>query len=76
MNKHIHIRDFDGSLHAALVKKADEEGLSLTQFVKIELGKVARRPSSVQFYKNLRKLPAIQSDKSAVELIREDRDRR
>ncbi len=75
MNKHIHIRDFDGSLHAALVKKAEEEGLSLTQFVKNELGKVARRPSSAQFYDNLRNLPAIGPGKSAADLIRDDRDR-
>ena len=75
MNKHIHIRDFDGSLHAALVKKAEEEGLSLTQFVKFELGKVARRPSSRQFYAKLRKLPDVKALKGAAELIREDRDR-
>ena len=76
MNKHIHIRDFDGKLHAKLAKKAEESGLSLTQFLKQELAKVAARPSQHDFYKQLRNLPAVESPVSAVELIREDRDRR
>ena len=57
MNKHIHIRDFDGDLHAKLVNKATRKGVSLSQFLRTEMAEIANRPTIEDVIEQLRNLP-------------------
>jgi hypothetical protein len=81
MGTHIHIRDFEDELHAILVGRAKARNLSLTQYLKEELARIANRPSSDDFSARLRDLPR-DADMSAwagqrtARIIRESREER
>jgi hypothetical protein len=53
MNKPIHVRDFNGKWHRILATRAKERGLSLSEYVRQELGKIASRPTVEEFSRNL-----------------------
>ena len=82
MNKHIHVRDFDGKAHKLLTRKAKEKGLSLSGYLRFELAVLARREGDATAnpkespWDALRKLPDIKTSLSGAELVREDRDSR
>ena len=72
----IHIRDFDGDTYNILVRRAEERGLSLSEYLRQELAMVAKRPTNADVFMRLRKLPSLKLSVSAVEMVREDRDAR
>ena len=81
MNKNIHIRDFDSELHAALVKNAERKKLSLSQYLRDELAKIARAPTAEVFGEMLVNLPreghvSEWSSQRTVRIIHEGREQR
>jgi hypothetical protein len=81
MGTHIHIRDFDDKLHAKLVRKAGAEDLSLSQYLRLELAKLARSPSSKEIGDMLVNLPRaghVQpwSSRQTVQMLHEGREER
>jgi antitoxin FitA len=76
MNKHIHIRDFDASLHEKLVQRAQSKHMSLSQYLRNELTQIASRPSLDEVLDRLKKRKPMNLNPSAAEMIREDRDSR
>jgi hypothetical protein len=67
MNKHIHIRDFDGVSHSKLVERARKQGLSLSEYLRLELAKLAERPTMEDIGVNLRKIRG-----SRLNILREE----
>ncbi len=56
MNKHIHIRDFDGTSHGKLAENARLQGMSLSEYLRRELAKIANRPTMAELGANLKKI--------------------
>ena len=79
MNKQIHIRDFDAKLHAVLEKRAKAKGLSLSQFVRGELARIAKTPPISEVLEELINLPREQSmwkQGESARIVRASRDER
>jgi antitoxin FitA len=76
MNKQIHIRDFEAQPHAILTKRAKANNMSLSQYLRIELVKLANRPTNDELFDRLMTREPMRLQKSAAEIIREDRDNR
>jgi antitoxin FitA len=76
MNKHIHIRNFDAVHHEELVSRAQSKGMSLTEYLRIELTKLASRQSMDEVFDRLKTREPMNLSPSAAEIIREDRDNR
>ena len=77
MGKHIQIRDVPGDVHAKLRLRAEENGLSLSEFLRRELAQLAEVPTLAEVLGRAarRGSGGITADQ-AVALIREDRDGR
>jgi hypothetical protein len=69
MNKHIHIRDFDGPSHSKLAERARKQGMSLSEYLRIELAKLANRPTIGELGKNLRKIRGAGLNFSTEEIV-------
>lgn len=81
MGTHIHIRDFDKLLHAELVKKANDKDLSLSQYLRTELARIAKAPASESVGDMLVNLPrqghvSPWSSQRTVRMIHEGREQR
>lgn len=70
MNKHIHIRDFDGVSHGKLVARAHKQGLSLSEYLRLELAKLAERPAIEEIGVNLRKIRGPRLNISREEIVK------
>lgn len=57
MEKNIHVRDFDGKLYDILVKRAAARGLSLSEYLRIELARMARTPTLDDVLEKMAKQP-------------------
>ncbi len=57
MGTHIHIRDFDSDLHQVLVGRAKRKGLSLSEYLRQELSRLASNPSIDEVMERLINLP-------------------
>jgi hypothetical protein len=57
MGKHIHIRDFDSDLHQVLVDRAKRRGLSLSEYLRQELTRLASNPSIDEIMDRLANVP-------------------
>jgi antitoxin component of RelBE/YafQ-DinJ toxin-antitoxin module len=77
MNKHIQIRDVDTDVHDKLAKAAAALGLSMSQYLRIELKTLANKPATTDFFQRLRQLPRKNTAAvDAAELIRNMREER
>ncbi len=76
MPKMIQVRDVPDSIHGILKARAAREGMNLSDFIKRELERVAELPTMHEWLERTRDLKPIRSKRTAVELIREQRDRR
>ena len=76
MNKHIQIRNVSPDLHKALVQRAKDEGLSLSDYLRREMGTLASRPTMKQLYERIRRRAPVKLKVSAADLIRQQRDER
>ena len=76
MSKMIQIRDVPESLHSTLKSRAAREGMSLSDFIKKELERVAERPTMREWLERTQQARPISVKRSAAQVIREMRDER
>jgi len=72
----IQIRDVPDSVHGTLKSRAAREGMSLSDFIKRELERVAERPTIEEWLERTRQAKPIPSRRTAAKVIRELRDER
>ena len=72
----IQIRDVPESVHSVLKSRAAREGMSLSDFIKRELERVAERPTMREWLERTRQAKPIQTRRTAAQVIRELRDER
>ena len=76
MSKMIQIRDVPEHVHTVLKARAASEGMSLSDFIKRELERVAERPSLREWLERTQEAKPILGKRSAAQVIREMRDAR
>jgi plasmid stability protein len=76
MSKMIQVRDVPNAVHSTLKSRAAREGMSLSDFIKRELQRVAERPTMQEWLENTRRMKPISAKKTAAQIIRELRDER
>jgi len=77
MNKMIQIRNVPEKLHRKLKARAAAEGLTLSDYLREEIERLASKPTLKQWAHDVRKLDIHIGRKiSAVDLVRADRDGR
>jgi plasmid stability protein len=72
----IQIRDVPDSVHGTLKSRAAREGMSLSDFIKRELERVAERPTMYEWLERTRQAKPIPSRRTAAQVIRQLRDQR
>ena len=76
MSKMIQVRDVPESLHSTLKSRAAREGMSLSDFIKKELERVAERPTMREWLERAQQAKPIPLKRGAAQVIREMRDER
>lgn len=76
MSKMIQVRDVPDSLHGTLKSRAAREGMSLSDFIKRELERVAERPTMREWLEDTQRAKPIPSKRTAAQVIRELREER
>jgi plasmid stability protein len=76
MSKMIQVRDVPDQIHNALKARAAGEGMSLSDFLKKELERVAERPSMREWLDRTQLARPIRKSRSAAQIVRELRDKR
>ena len=76
MSKMIQVRDVPESVHSTLKSRAAREGMSLSDFIKRELERIAERPTLQEWLERTRQAKPISSRRSAAQVIRQLRDER
>ena len=76
MSKMIQVRDVPESVHGTLKSRAAREGMSLSDFIKRELERVAERPTMLEWLERARQAKPIPSRRTAAQVIRKMRDER
>jgi antitoxin FitA len=74
MTKMIQIRNVPDDLHARLKQRAAHTGLSLSDYLKRELVRVAETPSLDEFLEQMSRRPPIELAEPIEDIIRTDRD--
>lgn len=72
----IQVRDVPDSVHGTLKSRAAREGMSLSDFIKRELERVAERPTMQEWLARTRNAKPIPAKMRAARVIRELRDER
>ena len=76
MPKMIQIRDVPDQVHSTLKARAAREGMSLSDYLKRELGRAAEQPSLREWLERVRQAKPIPLKRSTEQMIRELRDGR
>jgi antitoxin FitA len=76
MNKHIQIRNVPRALHKKLVARARKQNITLSEYLRQEMARIAALPTLQEMTARLRRLPPVKLKRPSAELIREDRDSR
>ncbi len=76
MSKMIQVRDVPEHVHGTLKSRAAREGMSLSDFLKKELTRVAERPTMQEWLERARYIRPIRGEKSPAQMLRELRDSR
>jgi plasmid stability protein len=72
----IQIRDVPDTVHGTLKARAAREGMSLSDFIKRELERVAERPTMQEWLERAQQAKPIMTGRTAARVIRELRDAR
>jgi plasmid stability protein len=75
MSKMIQVRDVPDSVHGTLKSRAAREGMSLSDFIKRELERMAERPTMREWLERTERAKPIPAKRSAAQVIRELRKR-
>ena len=76
MSKMIQVRDVPEDLHRTLKARAAREGMSLSDFLKRELERVAERPTMQEWLERTHPMKPVRAKNTPAQLIRELRDSR
>ena len=76
MSKMIQIRHVPDAVHRKLKTRAADAGMTLSDYLLVELRKITERPTPQQFWERLRSRPPIELGVSPVDLLREEREKR
>lgn len=76
MSTMIQIRHVPDALHRKLKARAAEAGLTLSDFIKLELEQMAARPTLAQIAARLRTLDPVELDEPVVNMLQDARDAR
>ena len=76
MSKMIQVRDVPDSVHGVLKARAAREGMSLSDFIKRELERVAERPTMQEWLERTQEAKPIPARRTAAQVIRELRNER
>jgi len=76
MSKMIQVRDVPEQLHSTLKSRAAREGISLSDFIKRELERVAERPTMREWLERTQRAKPIAGQRSGAQVVRELRDSR
>lgn len=76
MSTMIQIRHVPDVLHRKLKARAAEAGLTLSDFIKLELEQMAARPTLAQIAARLRTLDPVELDEPVVNMLQDARDAR
>jgi antitoxin FitA len=76
MSKMIQVRDVPEEVHGILKARAAREAMSLSDFLKRELERLAERPSMREWLERTQQAKPIRSKRSAAQIIRELREAR
>ncbi|HEX5280580.1 MAG TPA: hypothetical protein VFW28_10930 [Micropepsaceae bacterium] len=72
----IQIRNVPESLHRKLKARAAQAGMSLSDYLRVEIERIAALPSMEEMLQRLRQLPPVHPRPTAAEIIRSERDRK
>lgn len=72
----IQVRDVPENVHRILKSRAAREGMSLSDFLKRELARVAERPTIQEWLDSTRQVKPVRGQRSASQVIRELRNSR
>jgi plasmid stability protein len=72
----IQIRNVPDALHAKLKQRAADAGMSLSEYLLTEAGKIAERPTLKEMLERLAALPPIDLPESPTDILRAERDSR
>jgi plasmid stability protein len=76
MSKMVQVRDVPDRVHSTLKARAAREGMSLSDFIKRELERVAERPTMREWLEGMQQVKPIRAKQSAAQVVREMRDSR
>jgi plasmid stability protein len=76
MNKHVQIRNLPASTHRKLKARAAREGMSMSDYLRIEIEKLLSLPSPREWLEMVRKRKPMALSQTAADIIREERDSR
>jgi plasmid stability protein len=76
MSKMIQVRDVPDQLHGTLKARAARQGMSLSDFIKKELERIAERPTMRDWLEMTRRNKPILGNRTAAQIVRELRDER
>ena len=72
----IQVRDVPEQVHGTLKARAAREGMSLSDFLKMELARSAERPTMQEWLELTKRAKPILADRSAVQIVRKLREAR
>ena len=76
MSKMIQVRDVPERVHGTLKSRAAREGMSLSDFIKRELERMAERPTMREWLEQTQSVKPVHSKSTAAQIVRELRDER
>jgi len=76
MSKMVQVRNVPDEVHRTLKARAAREGMSLSDYIKKELRRMAERPNLREWLERVARRRPIKTKKSAAQIIREMRDSR
>jgi hypothetical protein len=69
----IRVRNVPDNVYAILKSRAVQEGISLSDFIKRELERLAARPTTLEWLESTRRLKPVVVGNTAAQVIREMR---
>lgn len=76
MSKMIQLRNVPDALHRMLKARAAMAGMSLSDYLLMEIKEMAERPTLAEFRDRLRKREPVSVDFDTAKFLREERDER
>jgi plasmid stability protein len=75
MSTMIQIRNVPDELHRRIKARAALAGMSMSQYILLELERALERPTRVELLERIAELPAVEAEPPPATLMREDRER-